>query len=140
MRLCLDPKDLNGALEREPYYSRTVDELIAKFSGAILFTTIDMDNSDSRKLTYMALDIGRFQWKRLSMGTIIASDVLEEIGLYIGLPGVTGIADDMIIYGKNSFVKSNTISRRKDIVLSCCIKLNKQKQLKKKEVNFFGHP
>ena len=44
-------------------------------------------HSDSRKLTYMALDIGGFQWKRLSIGTIIASDVLEEIGLYIGLPG-----------------------------------------------------
>ena len=29
LRICLDPKDLNEALEREPYYSRSVDELIA---------------------------------------------------------------------------------------------------------------
>ena len=27
--LCIDPKDLNEALEREPYYSRTIDELIS---------------------------------------------------------------------------------------------------------------
>ena len=34
IRLCLDPRDLNEALEREPYYSRSVDELIAKFNGS----------------------------------------------------------------------------------------------------------
>ena len=29
IRLCIDPKDLNEALEREPYYSRSIDELIS---------------------------------------------------------------------------------------------------------------
>ena len=43
LRLYLDPKVLHEALEREPYYSGGVDELIAKFSGAILFTIVDMD-------------------------------------------------------------------------------------------------
>ena len=43
LRLYLDPKDLNKALEREPYYSRLVAELIAKFSSAILFTIVDMN-------------------------------------------------------------------------------------------------
>ena len=35
------------------------------------------------------------------MGTIVASDVFQKKldSIYIGLPGVTGIADDMIIYG-----------------------------------------
>ena len=37
------PKDLNEALEREPYYSRTVDELISKFCKAEFFTTVDLD-------------------------------------------------------------------------------------------------
>ena len=41
IRLCLDPRDLNEALEREPYYSRSVDELIAKFNGAKFFTIVD---------------------------------------------------------------------------------------------------
>ena len=38
-----DPKDLNEALEREPYYSRTIDELISMFAGAKVFTIVDMD-------------------------------------------------------------------------------------------------
>ena len=35
------------------------------------------------------------------MGTIITSDAFQKKldSIYIGLPGVTGIADDMIIYG-----------------------------------------
>ena len=33
IRLCIDPKDLNKALEREPYYSRSIEEPITKSSG-----------------------------------------------------------------------------------------------------------
>ena len=62
IRLCIDPKDLNEALEREPYYSRTIDELISMFAGAKVFTIVDMDKGywqvvlhpESRKLTCMA--------------------------------------------------------------------------------------
>ena len=43
IRLCIDPKDLNEELEREPYYSRTIDELISMFAGAKVFTIVDMD-------------------------------------------------------------------------------------------------
>ena len=42
IRLCIDPKDLNEALEREPYYSRSIDELISMFAGAKVFTIVDM--------------------------------------------------------------------------------------------------
>ena len=31
LRICLDPRDLNGALEREPYYTRSIEEIMAKF-------------------------------------------------------------------------------------------------------------
>ena len=40
IRLCIDPKDLNEALEREPYYSRSIDELISMFAGAEVFTIV----------------------------------------------------------------------------------------------------
>ena len=103
-------KDLNEALEREPYYSRTIDELISMFAGAKVFTIVDMDKGywqvvlhpDSRKYIFMAFDIGRYQFKRLPMGSKVASDVFQKKldSVYIGLPGVTGIADDMVIYGR----------------------------------------
>ena len=111
IRLCIDPKDLNEALEKEPYYSRTIDELISMFAGAKVFTIVDMDKGywqvvlhpESRKLTCMAFDIGRYQFKRLPMGSKVASDIFQRMldSVYIGLPGVTGIADDMVIFGRN---------------------------------------
>ena len=57
---------------------------------------------DSRKLMTMALDIGRFQWTRLPMGSIIAQDVFQQKldAILLSMPGVTGIADDIVIFGK----------------------------------------
>ena len=59
-------------------------------------------HSESRKLMTMALDIGRFQWTRLPMGSIIAQDVFQckLDAIFLSVPGMTGIADDMIIFGK----------------------------------------
>ena len=56
----------------------------------------------SRKLMTMALDIGRFQWTRLPMGSIIAQDVFQHKldAIFPSVPGVTGIADDMIVFRK----------------------------------------
>ena len=33
LRICLDPRDLNEALEREPYHTHSVDEITAKLQG-----------------------------------------------------------------------------------------------------------
>ena len=59
---------------------------------------------DSRKLTTMALDIRQFQWTRLPMGSIIAQDVFQKKlhAIFLSVLCVTGIADDMIIYGKTN--------------------------------------
>ena len=72
---------------------------------------------ESRKLTCMAFDIGRYQFKRLPMGSKVASDIFQRMldSVYIGLPGVTGIADDMVIFGRNEEEhdrKSYSISRK----------------------------
>ena len=83
LRICLDPRDLNEALERELYHARSVDEITAKVQGMTVFTIVDFKKGywmvvlhpDSRKLTCMALPFGRFQWTRLLMGTVVAQDI-----------------------------------------------------------------
>ena len=70
LRICLDPRDLNEALEMEPYHTRSTDEITAKLQGMTVFTIVDFKKGywmavlhpDSRKLTCMALPFGRFQW------------------------------------------------------------------------------
>ena len=84
-RICLDPRDLNEALECEPYYTRSIEEILRKFHGMMQFIIADFNKGfwmvelhpESRKLTTMALDIGRFQWTRLPMGSIIAQDMFQ---------------------------------------------------------------
>ena len=41
LRICLDPRDLNEALEREPYHKCSVDEITAKLQGMTVFTIVD---------------------------------------------------------------------------------------------------
>ena len=86
LRICLDPRDLNEALEREPYHTRSVDEITAKLQGMTVFTIVDFKKGywmvvlhpDSRKLTCIALPFGRFQWTRLPMGTVVAQDIFQS--------------------------------------------------------------
>ena len=150
IRLCIDPKDLNEALEREPYYSRNIDELISMFAGAKVFTIVDMDKGywqvvlhpESRKLTCMAFDIGRYQFKRLPMGSKVASNIFQRMldSVYIGLPGVTGIADDMVIFGRNEEEHDRNLILFLETTRKNGLILNKRKlQFKKEEVSFFGH-
>ena len=70
LRICLDPRDLNEALEREPYHIHSVDEITVKLQGMTVFTIVDFKKGywmvvlhpDSTKLTCMALPFSRFQW------------------------------------------------------------------------------
>ena len=51
----------------------------------------------------MVLPFGRFQWTRLPMGTVVAQDTFQSKldSIFIGMEGVTGIADDMVIAGRD---------------------------------------
>ena len=41
LRICLDPRDLNEALGREPYHTQSVDEITAKLQDMTVFTIVD---------------------------------------------------------------------------------------------------
>ena len=43
LRICLDPRDLNEALKREPYYTRSIKEILGKFHGMTQFTIADFN-------------------------------------------------------------------------------------------------
>ena len=41
LRICLDSRDLNDILEREPYHTCSVDEITTKLKGMKFFTIVD---------------------------------------------------------------------------------------------------
>ena len=85
-RICLDTRDLNEALEREPYYTCSVGEITAELEGMTVFAIVDFKKGywmvllhpDSRKLSCKALPCGIFQWTRLPMGTVVAQDIFQS--------------------------------------------------------------
>ena len=90
----------------------------------------------------MALDIGRFQWTRLPMGSIVAQDVFQRKlnTIFLDIPGVTGIADDMVIYGKTDLEHDKHLINFLNICRKNTLTLNPDKmQFRLPQVSFFGH-
>ena len=135
---------------REPYYTHSIEEIMGKFHGMTRFTITDFNKGywmveldpDSRKYTMMALDIGRFQWTQLPMGSIVAQDVFQRKldAIFLSIPGVTGIADDMIIYGKTDQEHDQHLVNFLEVYRKNTLTLNPVKmQFRLPQVSFFGH-
>ena len=76
------------------------------------------------------------------MDTVVASDIFQKKldSVYMGLPRVTGIADDMVVYDKTESEHDRNLIQFLDTTIENGLRLNKAKiQFKKEEVSFFGH-
>ena len=90
----------------------------------------------------MSFDLGRYQWTQLPISTNVTSNVfqkkLDEI--FQNIQCITGIVDDMIIYGKSQeehdvhFLNFPSIMRKNNLWLNA-LKL----QFQLEEESFFGH-
>ena len=86
---------------------------------------------DSRKLTCMALG-----------GTVVAQDIFQSKldSIFIDMEGVTGIADDMVIAGRNEMEHDRNFLAFMEECMSNNLTLNLEKiQFKQSQVSFFGH-
>ena len=135
---------------REPYHTCSVDEIPAKLEGMTVFTMVGFKmgywmvvlHPDSRKLTCIALPFGRFQWTRLPMDTVVAQDIFQFKldAIFIGMEGVTGIADDMAIAERNKGEHDRNFLAFMEKCMSKNLTLNAKKiQFKQPQVSFYGH-
>ena len=150
LRICLDPRDLNEALEREPYHTRSVDEITVIITRYDCFYHSRLEKGywmvvlhpDSRRLACMALLFGRFQWTHLPMGTVVAQDIFQSKldAIFIGMEGVIGIADDMIIARKDEMEHDRNFLAFMEKCMENNLTLNLEKiQFKQTQVSFYGH-
>ena len=147
LRICLDPRDLNDALERKPYHTCSVNEITAKLQGMTVFTTVDFKKGywmvvlhpESRKLTCMVLPFGKFLWIRLPMGTVVAQDIFQS-KLDSIMEGVTGTADDMVTTGRDEMEHDKNFLSFMEKCMNNNLSLNSGKiQFKQSQVSFYGH-
>ena len=108
-KICLDPKELNKAVQREHYPLPTIEEIATRLYGAKCFSILDVRNGfwhipldeDSSRLTTFNTPFGRYRWKRLPFGISSAPEVFQRKMHEVieGLKGIEVIADDFIVVG-----------------------------------------
>lgn len=156
MRICLDPKDLNKAIQREHYPLPTIEDVATRLHGAKVFTKLDVRNGfwhvvlvdESSFLTTFNTPFGRYRWLRMPFGIRSAPEVFQRKmhELIEGIPNVEVVADDFVVVGYGTTKEEATKDHDKNLCafLQRCeskgLKLNIDKlQLRKTEVPFIGH-
>ena len=109
IRICVDMRLPNKAIERERHITPTIDDIITELNGAQLFSKIDLNNGyhqlvlheESRYITTFTTHVGLRRYKRLMFGINAASEIFRN-AIYQslhGLSGVMNISDDILVYG-----------------------------------------
>jgi len=156
LRLCLDPKDLNRAVQREHYPLPVIEDVAVRFHKARLFTVLDVRQGfwhivlgqESSYLTTFNTLFGRYRWKRLPFGISSAPEVFQRRmhQLVEGLRGIEVIADDFCVVGYGETDEEAAVDHDRNLhtflqrCSECNVKLNDKKfQLRQSEVPFIGH-
>lgn len=156
LRICLDPKDLNRAPQRENYPLPTTEEVPSRLHGAKVFAMLNVASGfwhvvldeKSSLLTTFNTALGRYRWKRMPFGIKSAPEIFQRKmhELIEGQNGVEVIADDFDLVGYDDSLQA--ASKYDDESLSLFlqrsdergIRLNVDKlQLRIRNVLFIGH-
>ena len=150
LRLCLNPKDLNKAIERNQWYARTLDDILPELAQSKYFTVKDATSGfwhvplDLRSSLLMTFNTpwGKYRWLRMPFGLKVSGDVFQErLDSVLRLvPGTLGIADDIVIHGNIEYRHDGTVlilcetARMNNLLLN-----SKKMQFKSTDCTFFGH-
>ena len=156
LRLCIDPKPLNRALQRSTYYMPTIDDVLPKLANAKVFSTFDAKSAfwmlkldePSSYLTTFETPFGRFRWLRCCYGISPAPEIFQARmhAALSGLNGVHCIADDILVAGSGDTVTDAERDHDRNLLalLERCrqkgIKLNRSKLcLHRESTRYMGH-
>ena len=150
LRLCLNPKDLNKAIERNQWYSRMIDDILPELAKSKYKTLKDATSGywhvvldlASSLLTTFNTPWGKFRWLRLPFGVKIASDVFQERldRVLRLLEGVHGIADDILTHRETEVQHDGRLLTLLETARMNNLSLNPNKiQFKSTDCKFFRH-
>lgn len=109
VRVCVDMREANKAIQRERHQMPTVEELTTDLNGAKVFSKIDLRagyhqlelDESSRSITTFSTHVGLFRYKRLNFGISSASEIFQETirNVIHNIPNARNISDDIIVFG-----------------------------------------
>lgn len=150
LRICLDPRPLNRAIQRAHFHLPTVNELATKLQGAKYFSVLDANSGfwalklddASADLCTFSTPFGRYQYLRLPFGLNCAPEVFHaKIKQYLeGLEGVDCFIDDIICWGKTKEEHDMRLKELLNRAREINLKFKKDKCLIcVQEVTYLGH-
>lgn len=150
IRVCLDPKDLNEAVKRPHYNMPTLEDALAKISGAKYFSKLDAKSGywqmklseKSSFFTTFNSPFGRYRFLRMPFGLVSAQDEfqrkMEEV--FEGLDGIAVLVDDILVTGKTTEEHDRHLRDALNRGAAKGLKLNADKlTVGAQEVDYFGH-
>nr|XP_033948146.1 uncharacterized protein K02A2.6-like [Pseudochaenichthys georgianus] len=150
VRICVDMRLPNTAIQRERHITPTVDDLIHDLNGAVVFSKLDLNagyhqlelHPDSRYITTFTTHTGLWRYTRLNFGINSAAEVFQNViqGVLHGIPNVRNMSDDIIVYGKTQEEHNNSLKAVFQRLREKNITLNADKcEYSKPELEFFGY-
>ncbi len=150
IRVCVDMRAVNTAIERERHITPTVNEIISDLNGSKIFSKLDLNQGyhqlliaeESRNLTTFTTHMGLRRYKRLNFGISCASEIFQNAisQALEGIPGVLNISDDILLFGANEDQHLETLKAVLTRLRELNLTLNRKKcEFGKTELNFFGH-
>ena len=106
VRVCIDPKDLNKAIQRPKYQIPTLEEILPQLADARVFSGLDAKDGfhqvkldrPSSYLTTFWTPFGCYRYLRMPFGISLAPEEFQH-RIVEDLSGVAVIADDILVYG-----------------------------------------
>ena len=149
LRICLDPKDLNKAIQRTHHHTPTLEETTHKLAGAKVFSKLDakhgywsvMLDDKSSSLTTFNTPFGRYKYRRMPFGLVMSQDVFQQKMDQIleKCPGTASIADDVIVVGKSKQEHDRKLYALMKTAKENGLVFNSEKcVIDAPQVNFFG--
>ena len=150
VRICLDPSELNKAVQRQHFSVPTIEQLFAKIGKARYFCSLDAASgfyqiplsTAASYLCTMATPRGRYRYLRLPFGLKSAPEVYLQtmFDLFGDLPGVLIYFDDFLVTGET---QEELHANLEKVFLRCRLH-NLKLQLKKcrfflQELPWLGH-
>ena len=150
IRLCVDMRCANEAIQRERHPIPTIDEVLLDMNQSTVFSKLDLKwgfhqielAEESRGITTFTTHCGLYRYKRLMFGITSAPEVYQHViqQTLQGCDGVQNIADDIIVHGPTIEVHDQRLIKVLERLQEKGLTLNQEKcEFRLSKVVFMGH-